>query len=51
MLQQHWSPWFVGGQHESVPNVEIGLGIYGLLEDKMIVPKLELGVHHLHGPR
>jgi len=27
------------------------MGIYGLLEGNVIVPKLEPGVHHFHGPR
>jgi len=29
--------------------VDNELGIYGLLEGSVIVPKLEPGVHHLHG--
>ena len=37
--------------NERVDQVWTLLGIYGLLEDSMIVPKLDPGVHNLHGPR
>ena len=43
--------WSVGGQRESGPTVDIGLGIYGLLEDNVILAKLEPSVHHLHKHR
>ena len=43
--------WSVGGQRESGPSVDIGLGIYGLVEDNVIMPKLEPDVNYLHGPR
>ena len=32
--------WFVGGKHESGPSIEIGLCIYGLLKDNVIMPKV-----------
>lgn len=35
----------------SVTSVDSVLGIYGLLEGNVIVPKLKLDVHHLNGIR
>ena len=43
--------WTVGGKREEKTKCGDGLGTYGLLEDSVIVSKLEPSEQHLDGQR